>query len=438
MRYLTPRPEATVNTMTSTREENYYRATADSFREGKKLHGDLETDVCILGAGFTGLSAALDLAQAGYRVAVLEEHTVGFGASGRNGGQICTGYNGGMASLEKRLGKPEAKIAWEIADSAIDLIQERVDEHQIECDLTWGYLHVAAKNRQLRGLAEHRDEFAQYGYEGLALLNKQDLSERLGSPTYVGGLWEPRAGHMHPLNFCLGLARAAEEAGADIFEHTRIDSVDTAGAPIAYTKSGTVRAKYMIIGGNAYLGQTIPKLAQKLMPVGSYILGTEPLGENRAKALIRDNDAVCDSNNIVNYYRLSADKRLLFGGRATYSGRDPKDLYGFMKPRMTKVFPHLDDVRLDFCWGGYIGITVDRTPHVGRLGPNTLFAQGYSGQGVALSGMCGRLMAQAIRGQAERFDVLTRLEHAPFPFGFLRTPALVLAMLSYRLADELP
>lgn len=419
-------------------EQNYYRASAHKTHERAALAGDLETDVCILGAGFTGLSAAIDLAKAGYRVAVLEAEYVGFGASGRNGGQICTGYNGGMAPMERRLGKADAQIAWEIADAAIDLIQERVDDHKIACDLTWGYLHVAAKKRQWDGLAEDQEEFAQYGYEGLSLLDKQALSERLGSEAYVGGLWEPRAGHMHPLNYCLGLAKAAEEAGAEIYEKTAVTSVETDASPVAHTQKGCVRAKHMIIAGNAYLGRTVPKLAQKLMPVGSYILGTEPLGENRAKALIRDNDAVCDSNNIVNYYRLSGDTRLLFGGRATYSGRDPKDLYAFMKPRMTSVFPDLDDVRLDYCWGGYIGITVDRTPHVGRLGPSTLFAQGYSGQGVALSGMCGRLMAQAIRGQAERFDVLARLKHAPFPFGVLRTPALVLAMLSYRLADALP
>lgn len=418
-------------------EANYYRASANPQPAHPTLSGARQADVCIVGAGFTGLSAALDLAKAGYSVIVLEAERVGYGASGRNGGQICTGFNNSMAQLEKRLGVEDARRAWDIAQDAVDLIRQRVDDHAIDCGLTWGYLHVAGKPRQMDELAHHRDEAARFGYEGTELLDKDALRDRLDAPGYHGALWEPRAGHFHPLNYCLGLADAAVAAGVQIFEQSRVLSVDTGAEPSAKTASGEVRAQHMILAGNAYLQGTVPQLYRRLMPVGSYILATEPLGENRAQGLIRGNDAVCDVNFIVNYFRRSEDDRLLFGGRATYSGREPQDLFGFMRPRMLAVFPQLEDVALEYCWGGYIGITVDRMPDIGRLGPSTLYAQGFSGQGVALSGICGRLLAEAIRGQAERFDVLSRLDHPPFPGGPLRTPALVLAMLYYRLRDAL-
>lgn len=417
---------------------SYYRATATPHPGYPALDGPVSVDVCIVGAGFTGLSAAIDLAKAGYKVAVLEAETVGFGASGRNGGQVCTGFSKGMEQVEKRVGMDDARKAFTVVDEAVDLVRDRVDEHGIACDLKWGYLHVATKRSHLDGLAEHQAEYARYGYEGLKLLDKAGVEDRIGSEIYQGGLWEPRAGHIHPLNYCLGLARAATEAGATIYENTRVISVETEGAPVAHTAAGPVTARFMILAGNAYLRETVPYLYRRLMPVQSYILATEPLGENFAKSLIRDDDAVCDTNFIVNYYRLSADNRMLFGGRASYSTLEPSDLFAFMKPRMTAVYPQLADAKLDYVWGGYIGITVDRMPHLGRLGPSTLFAQGFSGHGVALSGMCGRLMADAIRGQAERFDILSKFRPPVFPGGRFRTPALVLAMMYYRMKDMLP
>ena len=416
---------------------SYYRASANPAPSHAPLDGDVEVDVCIVGAGYTGLSAAIDLAEAGYTVAVLEAEHVGYGASGRNGGQVCTGYNNSQDRLEQRIGRDDARIAWDIVQEAVALVGERVARHKIDCDLKWGYLHVAEKHRQMTELAGYRDECAAHGYEGMDLLDKNDLRERLGSETYVGGLWEPKAGHIHPLNYCLGLADAAVAAGARIYERSPVLSVDTGASPSARTAAGTVRAKFMILAGNAYLRETVPYLYRRLMPVQSYILATEPLGDNMAASLIRDDDAVCDSNFIVNYFRLSQDKRMLFGGRASYSTLQPRDLFSFMRPRMTAVFPDLEKARLEYCWGGYIGITVDRMPHLGRIGPATYFAQGFSGHGVALSGMSGRLMAEAVRGQAERFDVLSQLQHPIFPGGRFRTPALVLAMLYYRLKDML-
>ncbi len=417
---------------------SYYRASAHEFPDHPPLDGDFDVDVCVIGAGFTGLSAALDLAQAGYSVAILEARTVGFGASGRNGGQICTGFSPGMGKAEKRLSDADAKIAWDVVDGAISLVQERVDTHKIDCDLKWGYLHVATKDRHNSELAEHRDEFAKYGYEGLTLLDKAGVEERLGSEVYKGGLWEPKGGHIHPLNYCIGLARAATEAGAKLYENSAALQIETGANPSATTAKGKVNAKFMVLAGNAYLQDAVPYLYRRLMPVQSYILATEPLGENFAKSLIRDDDAICDSNFIVNYYRLSGDKRMLFGGRASYSTLQPRDLFKFMKPRMLEVYPQLNEAKLDYCWGGYIGITVDRMPHLGRIGTSTLYAQGFSGQGVALSGICGRLMANAIRGQAEQFDVMSKFQPPVFPGGKLRTPALVLAMLYYRLQDMMP
>ena len=418
--------------------KSYYKASANATEAYPPLQGDLTVDVCVVGAGYTGLSAAIDLASAGYSVAVLEAETVGFGASGRNGGQVCTGYNNSMERLEERVGKEDARKAWDIVTEAVDLVRDRVETHDIDCDLKWGYLHVAGKQRQQGELAEYQESCARYGYEGMELLDRQQLQSRLGSEAYVGGLWEPNSGHIHPLNYCLGLAKAAVTAGARIFENSAVLDVDTGPNPSARTAVGTVHAKFMVLAGNAYLRETVPYLFRRLMPVQSYILATEPLGDNMASALIRDDDAVCDSNFIVNYFRLSADKRMLFGGRASYSTLQPRDLFSFMKPRMTDVFPELEGTRLDYCWGGYIGITVDRMPHLGKIGPSTYFAQGFSGHGVVLSGMSGRLMATAIQGQAEKFDVLAQIKHPVFPGGRFRTPALVLAMLYYRMKDILP
>jgi gamma-glutamylputrescine oxidase len=250
-------------------------------------------------------------------------------------------------------------------------------------------------------------------------------------------LREGGAGHFHPLNYCLGLARAAVAAGAVIHEKSRVIEVDTESNPVARTANGAVKAKFMVIAGNAYLGRAVPKLQARVMPVASYILATEPLGENRAKSLIRDGEAVANTNFIVDYFRLTGDNRMLFGGRASYSTLEPPNLATYMRPRMTAVFPELDDVKVDHAWGGYIAITYNRIPDCGRLSPMVYYAHGYSGQGVVLAGMYGKLIAEAIRGQAERFDLLARVKHYPFPGGALRTPMLVAAMLFFRIRDAL-
>ncbi|MFN4141529.1 NAD(P)/FAD-dependent oxidoreductase [Aestuariivirga sp.] len=416
---------------------SYYQATATPFPAHPPLMGDVSADVCIVGAGYTGLSAALELAEAGHRVVVLEAETVGHGASGRNGGQICTGFSSGQEKIEAQLGREDARRCFALAEESKRLLVERVDRHQIDCNLRWGYLHALPKPNRLDGLREWKEEWDELGYTDTQILSKAELEEKLGTSAYHGALREGGAGHFHPLNYCLGLARAAAAAGASIHEHSPAIEVNTSSQPFVRTAKGKVKAKFVIIACNAYLGRLVPKLYGKVMPVTSYIIATEPLGENRARALIRDGEAVADTNFIVDYFRITSDTRMLFGGRASYTTLEPADLGAYMRPRMTKIFPQLSDARIDYAWGGFIAITYNRIPDCGRLSATTYYAHGYSGQGVALAGIYGKLMAEAVRGTAERFDLLSRVRHMPFPGGPIRVPMLAAAMLFYRLKDAL-
>jgi gamma-glutamylputrescine oxidase len=414
---------------------SYYQSTANRSVTCPALAGDVSADVVVIGAGFTGLSAALELAEAGYKVVVLEAETIGFGATGRNGGQICTGFSPGQARLEAQLGKADALKCFEISEEAKRLIETRITKHDIDCDLMWGYLHCAVKPGQDKMLRDWRDELDAVGYQGCAVLSKDEIQQKVGSKKYFGALREARAGHFHPLNYCLGLAAAAQRAGVVIYKNARVVDLDTGQKPWARTASGKVTAKYMVIGGNAYLGRTVKALYGRIMPVTSFIVTTEPLGENMAKSLVADNEAVADTNFILDYFRRTADNRLLFGGGANYSTLEPADVGAFMKKRMVKVFPQLRDVKISHAWGGFIAITSNRLPDCGQLSSTTFYAHGYSGQGVALAGMYGKLMADAIRGTAEKFDLLARVKHLPFPGGAIRTPLLVAGMLWYRMRD---
>jgi len=416
---------------------SYYQDTASPFPALAPLSGDVSVDVCVIGAGFTGLSAALELTLAGYRVAVVEAERVGHGASGRNGGQICTGFSPGQTKIEAQLGRDNARKCFIIAEEAKTLIKERIARYNIDCALNWGYLHVIPKARHFDSLKGWKEELDDLGYTDTSILTKAELEAKLGTKLYHGALREGGAGHFHTLNYCYGLARAAMDAGATIYEQSKVLEIGTGSQPWAKTANGTVRAKFMVIAGNAYLGRTVPRLYGHVMPVGSYIITTEPLGRERARALIRDNEAVATTNFIVDYFRLTPDTRLLFGGRASYSTFEPPNLATYMRPRMTAVYPQLRDIRIDHAWGGYIAITYNRIPDCGRLSPTVYYAHGYSGQGVALAGIYGKLMAEAIRGTAERFDLLARIRHLPFPGGPIRTPMLVAAMMYFRLRDAL-
>ncbi len=420
--------------------ESYYAATANDAPVYPELTGEVSADVCVVGGGFAGLSVALNLAERGYDAVVLEGRRVGWGASGRNGGQICTGFASGMKSVQGWAGKDDARKLFDMAEEAKAIIRERVARHNIDCDLIWGYFHGANKARQLEGLRRTRALWARdfdYGDTRMAE-TREEVPQYVNSPSYVGGLYEAGAGHLHPLNYCLGLARAGEAAGVRIFEGSQVTRFESGSAPVAQCARGSVKAKSLVLCGNAYLGDLAPPIRSKVMPVGTYIGATEALGENRARTVIPGNLAVSDCNFVVNYFRLSSDRRMLFGGRVSYSTIVPPNLPRAMRRKMLQVFPDLIDVRFDYTWGGYVAITVERTPHMGRLGDNVYFAQGYSGQGVAMTGIAAKLIAEVIAGESGRFELMTRLPHTTFPGGhMMRTPTLALAMLWYRLRDLL-
>jgi gamma-glutamylputrescine oxidase len=425
----------------STHIHSYYTATAIGMPECPALAGDVEADVCIVGAGYTGLSAALNLAERGYSVAVLESQRIGWGASGRNGGQIGTGYSPGMAKIEGSVGRDDARKLWDMSEEAKTIIRDRVQRHSIACDLKPGYFHGAAKARDLDHLrAEIEMLSTRYDYRDALLVEPAEVDRYVSTSAYHGGLFDKGIGHLHPLNYCLGLARAALAAGVRIFEDSPVEMIETGDRPVARTPLGAARARYLVLAGNAYLGELVPSIRRKVMPVATFVAATAPMGENRARSLIPSDAAVTDTKFVLDYYRLSADHRLLFGGRVSYTTLPPPNLKAAMRRSMRAVLPQTDDLEFEYVWGGNVAITVERTPHLGRLegNRNVYFAHGYSGMGVALTGVAGKVIAEAIAGTAERFDVFTRLPHTTFHGGkLLRTPTLALAMLWFRLRDLL-
>jgi len=418
---------------------SYYAASANAAPEHPPLRGDVTADVCVVGGGIAGCSTALELAERGFNVVLLEGHRIGWGASGRSGGQAIVGFACGQAKLESQVGLENARRMWDISLEGLRLIRERVAKYDIQCDLHWGQMHVAIKQRQRAALLEEMQETEQkYGYQQMKFLEREQVESLLETKRYCAGLYDSGSGHLHPLNYTLGLAAAASAAGVTIHEHSMVTNISRGQPAVVTTAQGSVRARFIVLCCNAYLNGLVPELRSRIMPVGTYIVATQPLGEERMQRLMRENIAVSDVNFVLDYFRRSADHRLLFGGRVSYSGLDPFNTANATRKRMLNVFPQLSDVRIDYAWGGYVDITMSRAPDFGRVAPHIYYLQGFSGHGIALTGVAGRLASEAIAGQAERFDLFTRLQHRNFPGGQLfRTPALVLAMLWYRLRDLL-
>ena len=431
-------PDHDVTTM-SEHVESYYAATANPWPVHAPLQGEIAADVCVIGGGLSGCSTALHLAERGYKVALLEAQRIGWGASGRNGGQFIFGFASSQERLVSDVGFDVAKRMFDLSVEALDLLEDRITRHAIVCDREHGHIHAAVRTRHVDELKGWQHELAErYGYRSLRWVERDEMRNLFATDRYPGGLLDSRSGHLHPLNYTLGLAAAAEAAGVQLFEESPAVKVEPGDPAVVETANGRVRARYVVLCCNAYLDELVPKLRARIMPVSTYIVATEQLGAERMQALIRENYALADINWVLDYYRRSADHRLLFGGRVSYSGLDPLNTANATRARMLKVFPQLADTKIEYAWGGYVDISMSRAPDFGRYRPNIYYLQGFSGHGVALTGLAGKLVAEAIAGHAERFDLFTKLRHRDFPGGkALRTPLLVLAMLWFRLKDLL-
>ena len=429
---------------------SYYAATAPRERAFPALQSDVECDVAVVGGGFAGLSAAIEFADRGFRVVLLEARQVGWGASGRNGGQVIAGLACDQTELEPQLGLEDSRRVWNMTLEAIDLIAQRRARFGIDCDWQPGSLSLAVNARKARALQSwHADMAARYDYAP-QWIAPADMAQWIASPRFHSGVHDPHGGHLHPLKYCLGLARAAASLGVTIHEQTPVLKLEPGPRVRLRSAKGSVRAAQVLLAGNTYLDVLTPGLApsiaRRIMPVGTYIVASEPLPNGLAASLIPSRSAVCDTNFVLDYFRTTADQRLLYGGRVSYSSATPLNLGPSMQRRMARTFPQLKQTKIEYTWGGFVDISMKRAPDFGRLPSehgkaphsNVYYVQGFSGHGVALTGLAGRLVAEAIAGDAQRFDVFARIRQGVFPGGrWLRTPALVAGMAYYRLRDLL-
>jgi gamma-glutamylputrescine oxidase len=416
-------------------ERSYYVATANPATPAPTLEGETQADVVVIGGGYTGLHAALNAVERGFSVVLLEAGRIGWGASGRNGGQMIPGWRKGAAELVARYGADKARTLFQLGLEARTLTLDRIARHSIACDLkTKGHLVAGVKASDTSlGAEELRALTDVMNYHEAELLSREETLALCDSPSFHGGFLDKGGGHLHPLNYALGLAEATRSAGVRFYENARVASVDTQAGVLARTERGAVRARYGVLACDALLHDLEPRIAGRIMPVANYLIATEPL----AKAPIANDLAIADSRFVVNYFRMSADNRLIFGGGERYTPAPPQDIPAFVRQHMARIFPQLAAVRIDYAWGGLVSITMSRLPHVGRLG-DLFFAHGYSGQGVLIPALAGKVLAEAMAGTAERFDILSAIAPPQFPGGAaLRSPLYVLGMLWYAMRDRL-
>lgn len=418
---------------------SYYAATTEPLPPFTPLSGDVRTEVLVIGGGYAGLTAALYLARAGRRVTLIDAQRVGWGASGRNGGQLHSGQRLDQTVLERLVGPKQARLLWDIAETGKSLVRSLIKENQIDCDYAPGIVIADHKKRYVAGTKAYVEHLNNaYRYDRISFLDARGVADAIGTDVYQGGSIDWGAGHLNPLKFVLGLARIVRDAGTTIHEQTRAMSIARGDTIRVTTDKGTITADHLLVAANGYLGNLIPEVAARVMPINSYIAATEPMGAERAKALIPDNVAVADSRFVVNYYKLSPDHRMLFGGREAYGYKDPVDISGAIRRRMISIYPQLADLRIDYDWGGTLGITMNRMPYFARIGKNILNASGFSGHGLGMATLGGAMMAETIINQPRWFDTMADVPTRRFPGGAsLRQPLLILAMLYYALRDKI-
>ncbi|MEM1110790.1 MAG: FAD-binding oxidoreductase [Pseudomonadota bacterium] len=425
--------------------DSWYAASANQSPAFETLAGSHSADVCIIGGGYTGLSSAIHLRQRGYSVILLEANKVGWGASGRNGGHVGTGQRADQETLESLVGLEQARALWHLGLEAVDTVAQLIAEHGIDCDLRSGNLHVASKAREVTELQAHVEHLRDtYQYQQARFVPAEELGEMTSGQGFHAGVLDAGCKHLHPLNYALGLARAAAELGAQLYEGSRVLAYseggrrDAGGKVKVKTAAGEVSADFLVLACNGYLEGLEPRTAGRIMPINNYMLATEPLGEDQARRLIGNDASMSDTLFVINYWKLSADNRLLFGGGETYSKRFPRDIAGLVRKCMLRIYPELSQTRIDYAWGGTLAVTMNRMPDFGALSPQVFYAHGYSGHGVPMATLAGKLLAEAIAGTAERFDVMARVPSPRFPGGtLLRWPGLVAGMLFYSLRDRL-
>ncbi|NMH65706.1 NAD(P)/FAD-dependent oxidoreductase [Shewanella salipaludis] len=420
--------------------ESYYVASANPRCEQPQLSESLEVDVCVIGGGFSGINTAIELAQKGFGVALLEAKRIGWGASGRNGGELIRGIGHDLAQFSNEIGRDGVRAIQQMGLEAVELVKRRIADNDIDCNLRLGYCDLALKPRHMQALAREQAALQDAGYlYKTELLDRSRVHGVIGSDTYQGALLDMGSGHLHPLNLVLGEAGVAKALGVKLFEYSAAEKIIKGDRPRVITAKGEVNCRYLVLAGNAYMGHRLePHIGGKILPAGSYLLATAPLSQAQCDAIIPHDMAFADMRIDLDYFHLSQDRRLLFGGLCTYSGKDPKDIGAALRPRLERVFPRLKGVRIDYQWGGMMGIGANRLPQIGRLpdAPNILYAQAYSGHGLNATHMAARLIAEALTAQAERFDIFARVQHMTFPGGpALRSPMLALGMLYHKFRE---